>query len=397
MFPPLADLLPEDRQPVIIAARRSAIGRAGGMFASLDVQDLVAPVMRATLADANVAADQLDDVILGNAAGPGGNIARLSALHAGFPTSIPGVTVDRQCGSGLEAVMMACHLIMAGAGTTYLAGGVESQSRAPLRTLPASGTLSEHSYTRARFAPEAMGDPEMGAAADTVAQQFNISRTRQDAFALRSQQRAALARNAGVFDAEVVPIAGHATDECIRDTMTAERLARLRPAFSKDGTVTVGNACPLNDGAATVLVTTAKDARALGHSKSLAYLGGASAGVDPNILGIGPFASSQKLLYQRPDLSLNQLSHLEFNEAFASQVLASLDALNIPESLPNRHGGAIALGHPFGASGTILVTRLFSQLIRQNAPTNALAMAMIGIGGGQGLTAAFTPTAFQPT
>ncbi len=393
MFPPLADLLPEDRQPVIIAARRSAIGRAGGMFAGLDVEDLAAPVLRATLADANATPDQIDDVILGNAAGPGGNIARLSALHAGFPTSIPGVTVDRQCGSGLEAVMMACHLIMAGAGTTYLAGGVESQSRAPLRTLPASGTLPEHSYTRARFAPDAIGDPEMGAAADTVAERFNISRERQDAFALRSQQRATQARDAGAFDAEIVPIAGHAADECIRDAMTAERLARLRPAFTKDGTVTVGNACPLNDGAATVLVTSVQNARTLGHSKALAYLGGASAGVDPNILGIGPVASTQKLLRQRPNLSLANLTNLEFNEAFAAQVLASLDALNIPDSLPNPQGGAIGLGHPFGASGTILVTRLFSQLIRQNAHPNALAMAMIGIGGGQGLTAAFSPMA----
>ncbi len=394
MSPLLPDLMPEDRQPVIIAARRSAIGRAGGMFASLDVEDLAAPVMQATLADANVTPDQIDDVILGNAAGPGGNIARLSALHAGFPTSVPAVTVDRQCGSGLEAVMMACHLIMAGAGTTYLAGGVESQSRAPLRTLPASGTLPEHSYNRARFAPDAIGDPEMGAAADTVAQQFNISRERQDAFALRSQQRAAQTRDAGAFDAEIVPIASHATDECIRDTMTAERLARLRPTFTKDGTVTVGNACPLNDGAATVLVTTAQNARALGHNQALAYLGGTSAGVDPNILGIGPVASTQKLLCQNPNLSLGNLTHLEFNEAFASQVLASLDALNIDDTLPNQDGGAIALGHPFGASGAILVTRLFSQLIRQDAPTNALAMAMIGIGGGQGLTAAFSPISF---
>lgn len=393
MFPPLVDLLPEDRQPVIIAARRSAIGRAGGMFASLDVEDLAAPVMLATLEDANVPADQLDDVILGNAAGPGGNIARLSALHAGFPTSIPGVTVDRQCGSGLEAAMMACHLIMAGAGTTYLAGGVESQSRAPLRTLPSSGDRSEHSYKRARFAPEAIGDPDMGAAADTVAKLFTISRERQDAFALRSQQRAALARDAGAFDAEIVPIAGHAADECIRDTITADRLARLRPAFAKGGTITVGNACPLNDGAATLLITTAANARNLGHPRALAYLGGASAGVDPNILGIGPVASTQKLLRQNSNLSLDQLTHLEFNEAFAAQVLASLDALNIDERLPNQHGGALALGHPFGASGTILVTRLFSQMIRHDTPANALALAMIGIGGGQGLTAAFKPIA----
>ncbi|MBO9395761.1 thiolase family protein [Shimia sp. R9_2] len=385
-------LLPPERQPVIIAARRSAIGRAGGMFASLEVEELAAPVLQATLADAHLSADHLDDVILGNAAGPGGNVARLAALHAGFPTSIPGVTVDRQCGSGLEAVMMACHLIMAGAGTTYLAGGVESQSRAPLRTLPASGSLPTRSYKRARFSPDAIGDPDMGAAADTVADEFNISRARQDAFALRSQERAAKARDAGRFAGEITPIAGHATDECIRDSMTAARLARLRPAFTQDGSVTVGNACPLNDGAAALLITSAANARALGHSKALAYLGGAAAGVDPNILGIGPVASTQKLLKQHPNLRLSDLTHLEFNEAFAAQVLASLDALEIDETLPNQDGGAIALGHPFGASGAILVVRLFSQLIRQQAPDNALALAMIGIGGGQGLTAALQPT-----
>ncbi|MBO9399873.1 thiolase family protein [Shimia sp. R9_3] len=385
-------LLPPERQPVIIAARRSAIGRAGGMFASLEVEDLAAPVLQATLADAHLSADQLDDVILGNAAGPGGNVARLAALHAGFPTSIPGVTVDRQCGSGLEAVMMACHLIMAGAGTTYLAGGVESQSRAPLRNLPASGSLPEHSYKRARFSPDAIGDPDMGAAADTVANEFNISRARQDAFALRSQERAAKARDAGRFTGEITPIAGHATDECIRDSMTAARLARLRPAFTQGGSVTVGNACPLNDGAAALLITSAAKARALGHSKALAYLGGAAAGVDPNILGIGPVASTKKLLKHHPNQRLSDLTHLEFNEAFAAQVLASLDALGIDETLPNQDGGAIALGHPFGASGAILVVRLFSQLIRQTPPENALAMAMIGIGGGQGLTAAFQPT-----
>lgn len=383
--------LPIDRQPVIIAARRSAIGRARGMFANLDVEDLAAPVLRATLDDARVTPDQVDDVILGNAAGPGGNVARLSALQAGFPVVTPGVTVDRQCGSGLEAVILACHLIMAGAGTTYLAGGVESQSRAPMRILPASGTLPEHRYRRARFAPDAIGDPEMGVAADMVAQRFGITRARQDAFALRSQQRAACARDSGCFDAEIVPIAGHSRDESIRNTMTADRLARLRPAFGKEGTVTVGNACPLNDGAAALLVTTAQTARRLGHSKALAFLGGAAAGVDPNLLGIGPVASTQKLHAQRPDLAHMPLTHLEFNEAFAAQALASLDALHIDDSLPNQNGGAIALGHPFGASGAILVVRLFTQLLRDPAPDSALAMAMIGIGGGMGLTAAFRP------
>ncbi|KPA23604.1 putative acetyl-CoA acyltransferase [Shimia sp. SK013] len=384
--------LPADRQPVIIAARRSAIGRARGMFTSLDVEDLAAPVMQAAISDANIAPTQIDEVILGNAAGPGGNVARLAALHAGLPAAIPAVTVDRQCGSGLEAIWQACLRIASGSATCILAGGVESQSRAPLRTLPASGDLAEHRYVRARFAPEAIGDPDMGEAAENVAETYGISRARQDAFAERSQSRAAAAQTAGAFSAEIVAIAGQSQDECIRAGMTVARLARLRPAFRKGGTVTVGNACPLNDGACVVIVTSAARAKSFGHTTALAFLDATAAGVDPNLLGIGPVVSTQKLLTRNPDLSIDALTHLEFNEAFASQTLACLDALGIPETLPNPQGGAIALGHPFGASGAILVTRLFSQLIRTPAPQDALAMAMIGIGGGQGITAAFSPT-----
>ncbi|TCL00422.1 acetyl-CoA C-acetyltransferase [Shimia isoporae] len=385
--------LPPDRQPVIISARRSAIGRARGMFANLDVEDLAAPVMQAAIADSGIHPAEIDEVILGNAAGPGGNIARLSALHAGLPMSLPAITVDRQCGSGLEAVWQACLRVATGSADCVLTGGVESQSRAPLRTLPASGVLQEHSYARARFSPETLGDPEMGEAADTVAAQYGISRARQDAFALRSQKRATKARSNGAFSDEIVPIAGQSIDECVRPDMTADRLARLRPAFDKDGTVTVGNACPLNDGACALVVTSAANARALGHKVGLAFLDAAAAGVDPNLLGIGPVASTRKLLKRDSALDIADVSHLEFNEAFASQVLASLDALGISEELPNLEGGAIALGHPFGASGAILVTRLFSQLVRRPAPENSLAMAMIGIGGGQGITATFAPTA----
>lgn len=384
-------LLPADRHPVIIAARRSALGRAQGMFAGLEIEDLASPVLQAALADAGCATSEVDEVILGNAAGPGGNIARLSALHAGWPVDTPAVTVDRQCGSGLQAVLQACHQIIAGGATTVVAGGVESQSRAPLRHLPASGDLPEHFYKRARFSPAALGDPEMGEAAENVAQAFDISRARQDTFALQSQTRATAARAAGAFDAEIIPILGATSDECIRPSMTAQRLARLRPAFCPDGSVTVGNACPLNDGAAALVITTRARARALGHKTALAYLGSAAAGVDPNLLGIGPVAATRKLLARIPQLSLANLTHLEFNEAFAAQTLACLDALGLPSELPNPQGGAIALGHPFGASGAILVTRLYSQLIRTPAPKNALAMAMIGIGGGQGLSAAFTP------
>lgn len=380
--------LPPERQPVIIAARRSAIGRAGGMFRDVEVEDLATPVLRAVIKDAGVAVDNVDDVILGNAAGPGGNVARLAALHAWGNVAIPGVTTDRQCGAGLEAVIHACRLIQAGADEVYVAGGVESHSRKPSRTLPGGAP-----YDRARFAPDDIGDPEMGMAAENVAQHYNVSRARQDAFALQSHARATAAQADGSFLSEIVPIHGHTRDECPRADLTPERLARLRPAFAKGGTVTVANSCPLNDGASAVVVTSAARARVLGHTMTLAFEDAAAAGVDPNLLGIGPVASTQKLLQRRPDLSLDQLTHLEFNEAFAAQVLASLDQLGLPADLPNRQGGAIALGHPFGASGAILVTRLFSQVIRTPPRQNALAMAMIGIGGGQGLTAAFRPIA----
>ncbi|MBR9842319.1 MAG: thiolase family protein, partial [Rhodobacteraceae bacterium] len=340
---------PPERQPVIIAARRSPIGRAGGMFRALDIEALAAPVLRAALSDTPFAASEIDDVILGNAAGPGGNIARLSALTAWGDVTIPGLTVDRQCGAGLEAVILACRLVQSGAGDLYIAGGVESQSRKPLRALPgANGPIP---YERARFSPDVLGDPDMGTAADTVAAHYDVSRARQDAYALRSHARALAAQKAGAFAGEIAPIDGHDTDECPRDGLTPERLARLRPAFSPDGTVTVANACPLNDGACALVVTSRARARAQGLPYALAFEDAAVAGVDPNLLGIGPVASTRKLLARRPDLSLEALTHLEFNEAFAAQVLASLDALDLPETLPNPQGGAIALGHPFGASG----------------------------------------------
>lgn len=384
--------LPPERQPVIISARRSAIGRAGGMFGDLNIEDLAAPVMRAALENAQLTSDQVNDVILGNAAGPGGNVARLCALSAWGDVSVPGVTTDRQCGAGLEAVIHACRLVQAGAGDVYVAGGVESHSRKPLRALQSDdGPVP---YDRAQFSPKAIGDPEMIEAAETVAQTYAITRERQDAYALQSQMRASSAQTAGVFKAEIVPIEGQATDECPRGNLGLDRLAQLRPT-TKGGTITVANACPLNDGAAAVVVTSIARAQTLGQSHGLAFEDAAIAGVDPKLLGIGPVTATRKLLARRPDLALDRLTHLEFNEAFAAQVLASLDELALPGTFPNPEGGAIALGHPFGASGAILVTRLFSQLIRSPAPEHALAMAMIGIGGGQGITAAFRPVLIQ--
>lgn len=380
------------RVPVIAAAFRTPIGRINGSLAAIEPASLVAPLIRQILAETGLAADAVDDVILGNAANSAGNLARLAALEAGLPVSVPGMTVDRQCGSGLEAIALAARLIQAGAGRFYLAGGTESTSRAHLRLRPSvePGGAPEP-LRRARMAPDTIGDPDMGIAAENVATFAGISRGRQDAFALESHRRAVAAQQAGRFDGEIVPVetpAGLVTrDECPRETTSLEKLAALKPVFRPDGTVTAGNACPVNDGASLVLVTSLAEAQNLGLTVLMEVVDSAVAGVDPNLLGLGPVPAMQKLVARNPALAAAAIPFIEFNEAFASQVLASLDALGIDPVAVNRDGGALALGHPYGASGAILVTRLFAQMRNTGSGTGALAM--MGIGGGMGIATLF--------
>lgn len=387
-----------DREAIVVAARRTPIGRAGRMFRDLPVEALAAPVIRAVLADAGIAGSDVDEVILGNAAGPGGNPARLSALAAGLPFEVPGVTVDRQCGSGLEAIVLAARLIEAGAADVVIAGGVESASTAPWRLeRPQTPMGVPRAYARARFAPAAIGDPEMGVAAETVAREAGIGRERQDAYALNSHRKALAADSAGHFRAEIVPLTvGDRTepiarDECPRPDTSLERLAALPPAFVAGGTVTAGNCCPVNDGAAAVILVSAKRFAAGGMTRGLRFVDAAAAGCDPNRLGLGPVPAVGKLL-TRAGLGIDAIDRVEFNEAFAAQVLACLDALGIPEVKVCVDGGAIALGHPFGASGAILVVRLFSQLVREMGTTPEpprSGLATLGIGGGMGIAALF--------
>ncbi|WP_431857798.1 thiolase family protein [Azospirillum sp.] len=371
---------------VIVAARRTPIGRIGGTLRDRTVEDLAAPVLRAVLADAGLEPGEVDDVLLGNAVGPGGNVARLSALAAGLPVEVPGVTVDRQCGSGLEAINMAARLIEAGAGEVYLAGGVESTSTAPWRVeKPATPWRSPRFYDRARFAPDSVGDPEMGVAAENVARAWGITRERQDAFALASHRKAVESQAAGRFTREIVPLAlpdGRVVDrdECPRADTGAEKLARLPPVFVPGGTVTAGNACPVNDGAAVVAVVSERRFAAMAGARGLLVADSAAAGVDPNLLGTGPIPAVRRLLARNPGLRLDAIDLIEFNEAFAAQVLACLDTLHIPEDRVSVGGGALALGHPYGASGAVLVTRLFGEL----APGQR-GLATLGIGGGLGL------------
>lgn len=381
-----------DRIPVVAAALRTPIGRINGTLAAIEPASLAAPLIRRILTETGLAPDALDDAILGNAANSAGNLARLAGLEAGLPVAVPGLTVDRQCGSGLEAIALAARLVQAGAGRFYLAGGTESTSRAHLRLRPPTvpGGAPE-AVPRARMAPDSIGDPDMGIAAENVAAHAGISRARQDAFALESHRRAVAARKAGRFDGEIVPIetpAGLVTrDECPRENTSLEKLSALKPAFSPEGTVTAGNACPVNDGASVVLVTSLAGARALGLTVLMEIVDSVTVGVDPNLLGLGPVPAVHKLAARNPGLDAARVPFLEFNEAFAAQVLACLDSLDVDPAAVNRDGGALALGHPYGASGAILITRLFAQM--RDAAEGTAGLAMMGIGGGMGIATLF--------
>ncbi len=380
------------RIPVIIAALRTPIGRVNGTLRDIEPSQLAAPLIARILRDTGVKASEIDDVLLGNAANSAGNLARLAALEAGLPVSTPGVTVDRQCGSGLEAITLAARMIQAGAGRFYLAGGTESASRAHIRLRPPlerGGELTP--VKRARMAPDEIGDPDMGVAAENVATACKISRERQDAFALQSHRRSVEAAVAGRFAREIVPVetaAGSVSrDECPRANASLETLQRLKPVFVEGGTVTAGNACPINDGAAVVLVTSLAEAQRLGVSFALEFVDAATAGVDPNLLGLGPVPAMQKLKARQSALDPAKVDFIEFNEAFASQVLGSLDQLDIAAERVNLDGGAIALGHPYGASGAILTVRLFSQMLA--SPKGTEGLAMMGVGGGMGIVTLF--------
>ncbi|WP_345062267.1 thiolase family protein [Leifsonia kafniensis] len=391
------------REPVVVFGRRTAFGRKNGMHRQVSAAELLAPVLAAVAAEA-LAGDRrsgradhgvspnsarIDDVIIGNAVGGGGNVARLAALEAGLGETIPGLTVDRQCGSGLQAIMLACRLVASGAGTRYLAGGVESCSTAPLRAHRLTSEPAHPDFfDRPAFSPTMIGDPDMGVAAENVAHRYGIDRARQDAFALRSHRLATAAIDAGDFTEELVTVATMSERDEGSRRLTPELLGRFPAAFRAGGTVTAGNSCADADGAVVVLVTSLADAAASGHTHYLRFVDDIAVGVDPNYLGIGG-GEAAKALLERHALRGNDLGRVEFNEAFAAQVLASLDLIGVSENAANRQGGALALGHPFGASGAMLVLRLLqqhrAQQHRPGIPAHGLNLAAISIAGGIGL------------
>jgi acetyl-CoA C-acetyltransferase len=365
-----------DSTPVVVAARRTAIGTAGRALAGLEPEELAAPVLAALLDDLDLDAGAVDDVVLGSSRGPDGALARVAALHAGLGHGVPGMTVDRQCASGLAAIVTASALVRAGQATVVLAGGVESASRAP--------------GGRARFAPDGLDDPDMGEAAETVAAEADITRERQDAYAARSHERALAAERDGRLTGEIVEVAGLSRDERPRP-LTPARLARLPAAFVRGGSVTAGNSCGVSDGAAAAVLVP-EWLRAERGWPGLRVLATGTSGVDPARCGMGLVPAAESAL-AAAGLTVDGLGVVEVVEAFAGQVLAGLDALGIDEHLCCPDGGALALGHPWGASGAVVVVRLFSRLVRQRQveESRPYGLAAVAAGGGQGVAMVVQP------
>jgi 3-oxoadipyl-CoA thiolase len=373
---------------------RTPVGRYGGGLAEVRADDLAASAVRAAVDRAGVPAAEIEDVWLGcaNQAGEDNrNVARMAALLAGLPDAVAGVTVNRLCASGLAAVVGACHAVVAGDGDLFVAGGVESMSRAPLvtakpdRAFPRGDRTMYDTTLGWRFPNprmEAMFPLEaMGETGENVAERWGVSREDQDAFALRSQQRWASAADAGRFDDELVPIGDVARDEHPRPDTTAERLATLKPAFRAGGTVTAGNSSGLNDGAAALVIASEEKAQALGLEPLAVFVGSAAAGVDPRVMGIGPIPAVRKVL-ERTGVSVDDIDLIELNEAFSSQSLAVVRELGLDEEKVNVNGGAIAVGHPLGMSGARLVVSLVHEL-RRRGGRYGLATLCVGVGQGQ--------------
>ncbi|GAB3601748.1 acetyl-CoA C-acyltransferase [Microbacterium aureliae] len=365
-----------ERDPVIIAARRTPIATRGRALAAFPVWELGAAVIRAALDDAaraTAAPIEVADVVLGNCMGPGGNPARAAALAAGLDARVPGGTVDRQCGSGLAAVLDAVAAVRAGDGRVRIAGGVESPSTAPVRI--AEG----RAYERAPFTPPGFADPDMVRAAEDLACHDGISRGRQDAYAARSHDRAIVAAAAGRFTAELVPVGGACRDDAIG---AARALLPRLPALFPGGTVTAGTATRIGDGAAAVVVAPA------GTAKGLAVRASAMVGCDPAFPGVGAAGAVHAALSDA-GLTVGDVTAFEIVEAFASQSLAVVDRIGVADDDPRlcADGGALALGHPWGASGAVAVVRLFSRLVRVNRPAGSIGVAAASVGGGMGVAA----------
>ncbi|MDY7762463.1 acetyl-CoA C-acetyltransferase [Burkholderia pseudomallei] len=385
---------------VIVSAARTAVGKFGGSLAKIAAPELGASVIRAVLERAGVKPEQVSEVILGQVltAGSGQNPARQALIAAGLPNAVPGMTINKVCGSGLKAVMLAANAVVAGDAEIVVAGGQENMSAAP-HVLP--GSRDGFRMGDAKLVDSMIVDGlwdvynkyHMGITAENVAKEYGITREAQDQFAALSQNKAEAAQKAGRFDDEIVPIEipqrkgeplRFATDEFVRHGVTAESLASLKPAFGKEGTVTAANASGINDGAAAVLVMSAKKAEALGLEPLARIKAYANAGVDPSVMGMGPVPASRRCL-ERAGWSVGDLDLMEINEAFAAQALAVHKQMGWDTSKVNVNGGAIAIGHPIGASGCRILVTLLHEMLKRDAKRG---LASLCIGGGMGVALA---------
>ncbi|OIK16523.1 acetyl-CoA acetyltransferase [Bacillus sp. MUM 116] len=378
---------------VIVSVARTPFAKLRGALKDLHPSIYGGLVIKEVLQRAQIAGEEVDDVIFGNCNAGGGNIARLSLLQAGLPISLPGITIDRQCGSGINSVALASDAINSGSGRILVSGGTESLTRAPyLMEPPNQGfdRVPPKFISKKPLSPEHLGDPPMGITAENLAERYNISREEQDAFALRSQLNMKRAVEQGFYKEQIVPVPitgkkGEATlfseDEHPRPETTLEGLAQLRPVFKKDGSVTAGNASGIVDGASALVLMSEKDAEKRGLEPLARVADWAVAGVDPNIMGIGPVPAINKLLGKN-GLTLDDVDLIEINEAFASQVLACDRELHLDWEKVNVNGGAIAHGHPIAATGGMLVMKLAYEMKRRGVKRGIVTAC---IGGGQGI------------
>jgi 3-oxoadipyl-CoA thiolase len=379
---------------VVLSAVRTPIGRYGGVLSGARPDDLAATVISEAVERAGVPPGEVEDVYFGaaNQAGEDNrNVARMAALLAGLPDSVAGVTLNRLCASGLAAVVSASHAVVAGDGDLFVAGGVESMSRAPLAMAKPDAAFPRGNQTvwdttlGWRFPNPRMEEmfplESMGQTGENVAERYGVSREDQDEFALRSQQRWAEAEEAGRFADELVEVADAVRDEQPRTDTSAEKLAALKPVFREGGSVTAGNSSGINDGAAALVIASEERAEALGAEPLGTFVGSAVAGVDPRVMGVGPVPAVRKLL-ARTGLEAGDIDLVELNEAFASQSLVVIRELGLDPERVNVNGGAIAIGHPLGMTGARLVVTLLHEL-RRRSGRYGLATLCVGVGQGQ--------------
>lgn len=387
---------PKMKEVVIVSAARTAIGNFNGSLSGFSAVELGAIAAREAIVRAGINPNEINEAIVGNilSAGLGQNVARQVAIKAGVPETSPAMTINKLCGSGLRAVSMAAQFIMLGDADVILAGGTESMTNAPyLLDKARNGYRMGNGQIIDSMIYDGLTDVfnqyHMGVTAENIAEQWKISREEQDEFALKSQQKAEAAQKAGRFDSEIVPIdipqkkgdpIQFKTDEFIRQGVTLEQLQKLKPAFKKDGTVTAGNASGINDGAAMLIVMSREKANELGVKPLVRIVSYGNAALDPKIMGYGPVPAT-RIALQKAKMQISDIDLIEANEAFAAQSIAVLRDLNLNPEIVNVNGGAIALGHPIGASGARILTTLIYEMKRRNATTG---LATLCIGGGQG-------------